>query len=81
MPEPDGHVSGIPFWWDTTMEQWGADSNRRLVCWPVAGQMVPVPPATPAAAASGNGRTGGRVIPVPVFRGPGEMGGLRSADG
>jgi hypothetical protein len=82
MPEPDGEVSGTPWWWDTTMEQWGTDSNRRLVCWPVAGQMVPIPAApTPAPAAVGNGRrAGGRVIPVPVFRGPGEAG-LRAADG
>jgi hypothetical protein len=82
MPEPDGEVSGTPWWWDTTIEQWGTDSNRRLVCWPVAGQMVPIPAVAPAPTVAGNGRrTGGRVIPVPVFRGPGEMGGLRSADG
>jgi hypothetical protein len=81
MPEPDGEVSGTPWWWDTTIEQWGTDSNRRLVCWPVAGQMVPIPAVAPASAVAGSGLRGGRVIPVPVFRGPGEMGGLRSADG
>lgn len=77
LPDPDGYISGSPFWWDLTMEHWATDSRRRLVRWPVAGQMVPIP-------ANGRDTGTGRVIPVPEFRGPGDpvdAGELVAADG
>jgi hypothetical protein len=49
LPEPDGYVSGSPFWWDVTLRRWGAASGRRVLRIPVGGRLVDLP------AASGNG--------------------------
>jgi hypothetical protein len=27
-PLPDGHVSGVPYWWDTTIETWARRTGR-----------------------------------------------------
>jgi hypothetical protein len=49
LPEPDGHVSAtVPFWWDVTVERWASASRRRLLRFPVDGQMVDVEPEKPA---------------------------------
>jgi hypothetical protein len=49
LPEPDGHVSAtVPFWWDVTIERWASASRRRLLRFPVDGQMVDVEPEKPA---------------------------------